>query len=93
MAWSSVATDWIIDNVAVRAVLTWVNASGTQYKRTMTTTKKHAPAMTYEAATTMAEAIMVAEPGADVIVERQNDAGAYLVRYSNTIFTEWTEVT
>lgn len=93
MAWSSTATAWIIDSVAVRAVWTWVNASGKQYKRTMTTIQKHAPAMTYEAATTMAEAIMVAEPGADVIVERQNDAGAYLVRYNNIILTEWTEVT
>ena len=92
MAWSSTSTDWIIDNVAVRTVLSWVNESEKQYKRTMTTTQKHAPAMTYAAATTLAEATKVAEPGADVIVERQNNADAYLVRYSNTIFTEWTEV-
>lgn len=93
MAWSSTATAWIIDTVAVRWTTKWVNAKGTSYKRSITTTTKHAPAMTYEAAVSLAETEKEAHPGADVIVEKQNDAGAYLVRETSTEFSAWTEVT
>jgi hypothetical protein len=93
MAWSSTATDWIIDSEVVRLVMLHTASDGKTYKRTITTTMKHAPAMTYAAASTMATATKSASPSADVSVERQNDAGAYLVRFSNTTYTAWTEVT
>ena len=92
MAWSSTATAWIIDTVAVRWVTTWVNAEGTSYKRSVTTTIKHAPAMTYEAAESLAEAEKIDHPGADVVIEKQNDAGAYLVRETIATLSEWVEV-
>jgi hypothetical protein len=94
MAWSSTATDWIIDSVVVRAVFLYVTSDdGKTYKRTVTTTAKHAPAMTYSAASELATSTKSASPTADVSVERQNEADAYLVRFSNTEWSAWTEVT
>jgi hypothetical protein len=93
MAWSSTATDWIIDSEVVRLVRIYTASDEKTYKRTITTTMKHAPAMTYAAASTLATATKAASPSADVSVERQNDAGAYLVRFSATTYTAWTEVT
>jgi hypothetical protein len=93
MAWSSTATDWIIDTVAVRWMGLYVATDAKTFKRSLTTTTKHAPAMTYAAAYTLAEAEKIAHPGADVVIEKQNDAGAYLVRFSNTEWSAWTEVT
>jgi hypothetical protein len=94
MAWSSAATDWIIDSVVVRNVFLYVTSDdGKTYKRTVTTTMKHAPAMTYSAADDLATTTKGTTPTADVSVERQNEADAYLVRFSNTEWSAWTEVT
>jgi hypothetical protein len=93
MAWSSTSTDWIIDSEVVRLVRIYTASDGKTYKRTITTTMKHAPAMTYAAASALATTTKSASPSADVSVERQNDAGAYLVRFSDTTYTAWTEVT
>lgn len=93
MAWSSTATNWIIDSVVVRNVFQYVTSDGKTYKRTVTTTMKHAPAMTYAAADDLATTTKGTTPTADVSVERQNDAGAYLVRFSNTEWSAWEEVT
>jgi hypothetical protein len=93
MAWASTATDWIIDSVVVRNVFIYVTHDGKTYSRTVTTTMKHAPAMTYAAAYGLATSTKGATPTADVSVERQNDAGAYLVRFSDTEWSAWEEVT
>ena len=93
MAWSSAQTEWIIDSQVVRAIYMYMSADDKTYKRKRTTTTRHAPAMTYDAAESVAASEKSAYPGADVIVERQNDAGAYLVRFSLTTWTAWTEVT
>lgn len=93
MAWSSASTDYIIDSLVVRVVFVYTASDGKTYQRTRTTTTKHAPAMTYAAASSMATTEKSAHPGADISVERQNDAGAYLVRFSETTWTAWTEVT
>jgi hypothetical protein len=93
MAWSSTATDWIIDSEVVRLVRLYTASDGKTYKRTITTTAKHAPAMTYAAASELATTTKSASPSADVSVERQNDTGAYLVRFGDTTYTAWTEVT
>lgn len=92
MAWSSVATDWIIDTVAVRWMGLYVATDAKTFKRSLTTTTKHAPAMTYAAANALAEAEKTAHPGADVVIEKQNDAGAYLVRETISTLSEWVEV-
>jgi hypothetical protein len=93
MAWSSASTNWIIDSVVVRNVSLYVTSEDKTYKRTATTTIKHAPAMTYAAASYLATATKSASPSADVSIERQNDAGAYLVRFSYTERSDWEEVT
>jgi hypothetical protein len=93
MAWSSGATDWIIDSVVVRNVFLYVTSDGKTHKRTVTTTMKHAPAMTYSAASELATSTKSASPSADVSIERQNDADAYLVRFSDTEWSAWEEVT
>jgi hypothetical protein len=92
MSWSNASTDWIIDSVVVRNVFQYVTSDGKTYKRTVTTTMKHAPAMTYSAADALATTTKGATPTADVSVERQNEADAYLVRFSNTEWSAWTEV-
>ena len=92
MAWSSGATDWIIDTVAVRCMVLYVAANAKTFKRSLTTTTRHAPAMTYAAANALAGTEKTAHPGADVVVEKQNDAGAYLVRETITTLSEWVEV-
>jgi hypothetical protein len=93
MAWSSTSTDWIIDSEVVRLVRIYTASDGKTYKRTITTTMKHAPAMTYAAASELATATKAASPSADVSVERQNDADAYLVRFSDTEVGAWEKVT
>jgi hypothetical protein len=93
MAWSSTSTDWIIDSEVVRLVRIYTASNGKTYKRTITTTMKHAPAMTYAAAYGLATSTKGATETADVSVERQNDAGAYLVRFSDTEWSAWEEVT
>lgn len=92
MAWSSTATDWIIDSVAIRWMRLYVSTDAKTFKRSLTTTTKHAPAMTYAAAYTLAEQEKTAHPGADVVIEKQNDAGAYLVRETIAQLSEWVEV-
>jgi hypothetical protein len=93
MAWSSTATDWIIDSVVVRNVFLYTASDEKTYKRTITTTMKHAPAMTYSAAYNLATTTKGTTPSADISVERQNEADAYLVRFSDTEWSAWEEVT
>jgi hypothetical protein len=86
MGWLTEAPDWVIDSEVDR---------GERYiagkKRRMTYTVKHAEAMTYETAKDLVDSTKTDDPSADLVLERQNEAGAYLVRCSSIVYTDWED--